>query len=113
MNKALFPLITAMLLIMSFSTACAEQDNDTAKQLVGNGVAESIMDQPVDFSSAEAAEATLQKIREQEGEAAYTNVKSGMDFVLFYDLSVNKDKAKLYKKLDGKTPNQIIAKARR
>ena len=122
MKKSPLPLIVAMFLALSLSTACAERDtgNETATQVAGNGhqgnttgEAGSLMNQPVDFSSPEAVEATLQSIRENEGDAAYKNVKSAMDYALFYDLSIGNDKEKLYKKLDGETPNNIIAKMKR
>ncbi|MGD9020582.1 MAG: hypothetical protein PVF46_02205 [Lysobacterales bacterium] len=132
MSKAKFSLITAMLLALSLSAACAEQVSgeeetvkatasteqapETTEQGAGDGEAEneatggdSIMDQPVDFSSPEKVEESLQKIREAEGDTAYMQVKNAMDFVLFYDISLTRNKAKLYEKLDGKTPNQIKA----
>ena len=36
-----------------------------------------------------------------------------MKYVMYYDLSLRNDKEKLYKKLDGKTPEQIIAMIKR
>jgi len=124
MYKALFPLITSMFLTLALSTACAEQDkSDQAaeqstitEQATDSGKTEqgeSLLDQPVDFSTPEAAEKTLQNIREQEGEAAYENLKVAMDYILFYDMSVRNDTAKLYKKLNGQTPKQILARMRR
>ena len=124
MYKALFPLITSMFLTLALSTACAEQDKsdqaaeqspetEQAKDSGKTEQGESLLDQPVDFSSPEAVEKTLQNIREQEGEAAYENLKVAMDYILFYDMSVRNDKAKLYKKLNGQTPKQILARMRR
>ncbi len=129
MSKALYPLIATMFMALFLSTACAEQgqDNEAAAeadtattQEPTNGEMDktaedtvSLMDQPVDFSTPEAAEKTLQDIREQEGEAAYMNLKNAIDYLLFYDLSVRNDKTKLYKKLDGLTPKQISAKIKR
>ena len=126
MNKALFPLVVTMFLVLFLSTACAEQGQDdeaVAKpgaltaQAVTDAVADeapensdSLMDQPVDFSSPEAVEETLQNIRDQEGEAAYKNLNSAMAYILYYDLGLGNDKAKLHRKLDGQTPRQIIAK---
>ncbi len=128
MHKALFPLVT-MALALFLSTACAEQgqDNETAAKAGDSTTqaapeaametapanSDSVMDQPVDFSSPEAAEKTLQNIREQEGEAAYKNLNSAMAYLLYYDLGLGNDKAKLHKKLDGQTPNQIIAQMRK
>jgi len=118
-----------MLLTMCVSAAYAEQDenNSTAAQKATppqaatpnadtepeSGDNESLMDKPVDFSTTEKAEETLQNIRVQEGERAYEAIESAMKYLLFYDLSVSNNKEKLYKKLDGKTPKEIIAKTRR
>lgn len=122
MHKTLFPTIMAMSLALFMSTACAERDTgeESAAQAAANadqgttsGSAGSLMNQPVDFSSPEAVETTLNNIREHEGEAAYRRVMGAVDYLLFYDLSVKNNKEKLYKKLDGQTPNQIIAKGRR
>jgi len=71
------------------------------------------MDQPVDFSSPESVEKTMENIRQQAGEKEASGVSSAIGYMVVYDLSVNRNKEKLYKKLDGKTPNQIIAMAQR
>lgn len=129
MNKALFPFITAISLILFLPVACAEQDQDieaavqteTSSQetptsdTTGEAVAEadSLMDQPVDFSSPEKVEETLQNIREQEGDKAYSQVETAMNFLLFYDIGLAGKKERLYAKLNGRTPNQIIAAMKR
>jgi hypothetical protein len=73
----------------------------------------SIMEQPVDFSSPEAIEATRENIRQQAGEESLYTLDSALKYIMFYDLSMNRDKEKLYKRMNGKTPNQIIKKASR
>jgi hypothetical protein len=125
MNKTLFASITAMAMSVYLLTACAEEGKGTetggeaesaAKQeaVSGTGVnSDSLMDQPVDFSTPEAAEKTLQNIREQEGEKPYKKLQSAMQYAMFYDLSVGNNKEKLLKKLDGKTPNEIVAMTKR
>lgn len=124
MSRTLFTSILAIAMTSWLLAACAddrtETDSTAQAEPAAAGTTESVkvdsdslMNQPVDFSSPEAAEKTLQNIREVEGEKAYKNLKSAMDYIMFYDLSVGKDKEKLYKKLDGKTPNQIFAKMRR
>ena len=40
-------------------------------------------------------------------------VESKMGYLLTYDLSVGHNEAKLQKKLNGKTPNEIIAMKKR
>jgi hypothetical protein len=102
------------------SDVTAEQTSEKASHSTETGVAGipaetggSLLDQPVDFSTPEKAEETLQMIREQEGDKAYQSINTAMNHLLFYDLSVGNDKEKLYKKLDGLTPRQIVAKIRR
>jgi len=68
----------------------------------------SVMDQPVNFSTPEEVAKSLQKVREQEGENAYKTLDGAMKYVLYYDLSIGGKKENLYKKLDGKTPTEII-----
>ena len=64
-------------------------------------------------STPEDVEKTLQNIREKAGDKAYNQLKNTIQYLLFYDLSVANNKQKLYKKLDGRTPEQIIAKMKR
>lgn len=73
----------------------------------------SIMDQPVNFSTPEEVEKTLQNIRETEGVVAYKRLKNAMQYITFYDLSLGNSKEKMYQKLDGWTPTTIIAKVDR
>ena len=124
MNKTLMPLITSMFLALFLSTACTEKDQETdaAQTDVSAAIAadgenaensDSLMDKPVDFSTPEQVEATLQNIREKEGESAYKNVVNTMQYLMVYDLSIGQDEDKLHKKLNGLTPNEIIAKMKR
>ncbi len=73
----------------------------------------SIMDQPVDFSSSGNVAKSLQAIEQQAGEKSAGMVNNAIQFMLVYDLSVGRNKDKLYKKLDGKTPNEILAMTKR
>jgi hypothetical protein len=74
---------------------------------------ESLMNKPVDFSSPENVEKTLENIRQQEGDKAHGKLKNAMQYIMVYDLSIGNNEEKLYKKLDGRTPEQIIAEMRR
>ncbi|KAA9131915.1 hypothetical protein F3N42_06995 [Marinihelvus fidelis] len=67
-----------------------------------------IMDEPMDGSSVEAFEENLQAVREQAGQAAYDQLKRVIQYSMTYDLSIRGNKAKLYKRYDGKTPNEIL-----
>jgi hypothetical protein len=74
----------------------------------------SIMDMPLDGSSVESFKAGLALVDEQATEEQYRAVMSALDYLLLYDLSVRRNREKLYAKLDGQSPNQILetAKAR-
>ena len=47
------------------------------------------------------------------GSLAYKKIKNAMQYLLVYDLSVGNNEEKLYQKLNGRTPEQIIAKMKR
>jgi len=136
MAKFVITSVSAALVTLFLTTACAEENTDTqtappgttatapgaTEPVVDTGVetgAEtgdrqtSIMDQPVDFSSPENVEKTLAAIRQQAGEKEASSVNNAIGYLIVYDLSVKRDKDKLYKKLDGKTPNEILALIRR
>ena len=68
-----------------------------------------VMSQPVDFSTPENVASTMTAIEEGAGEQASSRVESAIGYLLVYDLSVSRNKQKLYEKLNGKTPNDIIA----
>lgn len=68
----------------------------------------SVMDTPLDGSSVETFTAGLKRLDKEASEAEYRSVMSSLDFLLFYDIGARRDKAKLYSRLDGKTPNEII-----
>ena len=89
----------------------AESVAETDAQISDSQV--SIMDQPVDFSSPENVEKTLEAIRQQAGEKEASSVNNAIGYLMVYDLSVNRDKNKLYEKLNGKTAKEILALARR
>lgn len=112
--------LLAALAILLLATACSKKDADKEASAADSAAATetavltyegqgSIMDAPVDFSSPENVEMTLDLIRATVGEREAGSIKNAMDYMLFYDLALGKDKNKLYKKLDGKTPNEILA----
>lgn len=72
-----------------------------------------ILDQPMDGSSVEAFEADMEAVRSQSGQKAYERLSSAIDYLLAYDLGAQRDRAKLYQRLDGKTPKEIVAQAKR
>jgi len=125
MQNKLLTAILAGTMASFMVSACAEESKDVSDTMVDKTVAsteevaktadqgESLMNQPVNFSTPEDVEKTLQNIREKEGDKAYNTLKNTIQYLLVYDLSVGHDKEKLYKKLNGKTPEQIITNVQR
>jgi len=124
MSKFFLTSGTVLVATLFLVTACAEdgKDAETASSdtpaaasealetVVETGAtSESIMDQSVDFSSPENIEKTMAAIRQQAGEKAAGSVHNAIGYLIVYDLSVKRDKEKLYAKLNGQTPNEIIA----
>ncbi len=133
MLKKLIIAVSIVTLTLLLTPACAEQDKD-AEAVVSStqktntatpgteateAVAEpadeevSVMDLPVDFSSPENVEKSIETVRQQAGELEALKLNNALGYILTYDLSLGRDKAKMYKKLDGRTPNEIIAKMKR
>jgi len=118
MRKTLLASILAGFMSLFLMTACGEDSKDARASVADKAGStseqvESIMDQPVDFSTPENVEMSLQKVKEQEGEKAYKRLNGAMQYILFYDLGINSNKEKLHKALDGSTPNEIIAKMKK
>ena len=74
---------------------------------------DSIMNKPVNFSTPEDIQKTMKLILEGEGEKAVNRLNAAMGHILNYDLSIGRDRDKLYKVLNGKTPNEIINRMKR
>ena len=70
--------------------------------------ATAIMNEPLDGTTVESFSAGLEKLDEEATEEDYRKVMSALSFLLFYDIAANRDKAKLYSRLNGKTPNEIL-----
>ena len=123
MRKTLFTSIVTGTMALFLVNACAEDSNDTeavAKQVVvtedatGSGEqGNTIMDQPVNFSTPEDVEKSLLKVRDQAGDNAYKNLNNAMKYILYYDLSLKNNKEEMYKKLNGKTPSEIMQMMKR
>ena len=118
-KKVLITISTGAMALFLIS-ACAEETGDLSATATGAESSQSssqqdatVMKQPVDFSSPEAFEKTMQNIRDIEGDKTYKKLNNAMQYLMVYDLSLKNDKENLYKKLDGMTPEQIISETRR
>ena len=65
---------------------------------------------PLDGSSLEAFNASMEKVKRNTSEKSYTTLFNAIEYLLTYDLSVKRDRELLVKKLDGKNGNEIIEK---
>ena len=130
MFKKLFTAFSIVTLTLILVPACAEQnaDAETVKSTTqtvetssvsveaaaeADGEQVSVMDLPVDFSSPEKVEESIEKVRQEAGDDAARDLSNALGYILAYDLSVSRNKEKMYKKLDGRTPNAIISKMKR
>jgi hypothetical protein len=122
MRKTLYISLATGTMTLLLTAACAEDSksplNTTepvfspTKDGLTDGETNSIMDQPVNFSTPEEVEKSMQKISDEGGEGAQKSLENAMKYILYYDLSIGGKKENLYKKLDGKTPNEIIGMMR-
>lgn len=92
------------------SGAITEVEKATAEAGEEQG---SVMDLPVDFSSPEMVEESMEKVRQEAGDDAARELSNALGYILAYDISLRGNKEKMYKKLNGRTPNAIIAKMKR
>lgn len=133
MLKKLFIVFSIVTLILILIPAFAKQEADaesvksttqteetssaSTEAVAATAEAESeqtsVMDLPVDFSTPEKVEESIEKVREQAGDAEARELSNALGYILAYDLSIRGKKEKMYKKLDGRTPNDIIAKMKR
>lgn len=68
------------------------------------------MEIPLDGSSLEAFETSLARVEAHTTPDNYTTLVNAIEYLLFYDLSAQRDRARLASNLDGLTPNEVIAK---
>ena len=65
---------------------------------------------PMDGSSLKAFDESLAKVKRTGSETDYTTLENAIDYLLLYDIGVNRDREKLAKKLDGMTGREILEK---
>ena len=131
MRKKLLASTTTGILAMLLITACAEDSKEGASTIAAESPTPAekieapeanthkknnmrnrnspIMDEPVDFSTPEEVQKTLKKIQETAGATAAGRLNAAMDYIRTYDLAVGHNEQRMYKRLNGKTPNQIIS----
>ena len=119
MFKKLLTAASIVTITLFLLPACAKKDNapettaDASAPMSVNqetqGGQGSVMDQPVNFSSQEEVNKSIEKVRQQAGDAEANELNKALGIILIQDMSLRQDKDRLFRKLNGKTPNEIIA----
>ena len=122
MFKKLLTAASIVTITLFLLPACAKQDNApettadsgqttdaSAPSQETQGGQGSVMDQPVNFSSQEEVNKSIEKVRQQAGDAEANELNKALGIILTRDMSLRQDKDRLFRKLNGKTPNEIIA----
>lgn len=125
MFKKLLTAASIVTITLFLLPACAKRDNvpettadsgqttDASAPMSVNqktqGGQGSVMDQPVNFSSQKEVNKSIEKVRQQVGDAEANELNKALGVILTQDMSLRQDKDILFRKLNGKTPNEIIA----
>ena len=128
MFKKLLTAASIVTITLFLLPACAKRDNvpettadsgqttDASAAMSVNqktqGGQGSVMDQPVNFSSQKEVNKSIEKVRQQVGDAEANELNKALGVILTQDMSLRQDKDRLFRKLNGKTPNEIIAMMR-
>jgi len=92
------------------SDSVAEPSVAVAKPAADTDDLDPGMQIPVDGSSLEAFNASLESVKEKATEANYTTLENAIQWFLVYDIGAGGDMAKVAKNLDGLTADEIINK---
>lgn len=124
-QKAIGILVTITMFLLAAGVAWADQESageeatPPAVAEDGEGQAEDTAEENVeatgldivlDGSSLESFEKGLEEVKETCTANEYLTLEKSIQFLLFYDLSAKRDKAKLAERLDGMTGRQIMEK---
>ena len=103
----------AVLILAACATTQPQTEGDVAVPLAaevetvdtfeGDG-----MEIPLDGSSVETFEASLERVKRHTDEAHYKSLRAAIEYLLVYDLEVKRNKEKLAAKLDGETGYQVM-----
>jgi hypothetical protein len=107
-----FGAATLALVLAACATQGAQSDSAQAVDVApsvepweGDG-----MEIPLDGGSLEAFENSLARVKAHTSPENYTTLVNAIDYLMVYDLTAKRDRAKLASNLDGLTPNEVIAK---
>jgi predicted small secreted protein len=118
MKTSIVALVLALAAVVCAPAVLgAGSDGDPAGSAIENAVTEqapvSVMDLPMDGTSVEAFDASLERVKSGTSEGEYRQLKMALEWLLLYDIGARGDREALYRRLDGKSPNEIMATAKR
>lgn len=112
-------LAAPVFLMLTFSSVLqAEQSeiNDSVPAPDGLVPAEAVeptgLDIPMDGSSLEAFEQSMEQVRETGSEKEYLQLKDAFDYLLFFDIGAKNNPEVLASRLDGLTGNEILKRVK-
>ena len=117
-NKNIFIVFTLLFALAAISKVAIAQQATPMKVTAATDEAEKEeardpgMQIPVDGSSLDAFNASLETIKAQAQEPSYITLENAIQYLLVYDLTANRDMAKLAKNLDGLTGDEIIGRVK-
>lgn len=91
------------------SIQIAEASESTPVNQRSPGGHSSVMNLPVNFSTQTEVNKSIEKVRQQAGNAEADALKEALDLILPQHMSQRQEKASLLKSLNGRTPNEILA----
>ena len=128
MFKKLFTTASIVTITLFLLPACAEQGDDPEMAAGDNqatgasgstsvsqrapGGHSAVMNLPVNLSTQKEVDKSIEKVRQQAGDAEADNLERALGVILPQHMSQRQEKVALLKALNGKTPNEIIAMAK-
>jgi len=117
-NKNIFIVFALLFALAAISPTAIAQQATPMKVTEATDEAEKEvapdpgMQIPVDGSSLDAFNASLETIKAQAQEPSYITLENAIQYLLVYDLTANRDMVKLAKNLDGLTGDEIIGRVK-
>lgn len=111
-------LLAVVLLALSAPVMAQEPEEASESDLPNDRPSGNLMIEEEDMSpgmllafdgtSTAAFEKSMEAIQAETTEAEFTTVQNAIDYLLVYDLASRRNREVLYKRLDGKTPAEML-----
>lgn len=108
--------VTAALAFLAFGTVQAGSDDETGSKTAANLPTEAEIQElyggdgmkiPLDGSSLENFEASLELVKKHSTEDSFTTLRNSIQYLLVYDLEVRRNREALAAKLNGRTGEEV------